>query len=49
MTATVELALAALILQVLAVLDSVSVLAAVEALVASQRRGLALLLLIVPR
>ena len=48
MTATVELALATLILRLLAVPDSVSVLAVVEALVASQRRGFVLLLLIVP-
>ena len=49
MAASVELALAALILRLLAVLYSMSILAAVEALVASWCRGLRLsLLLIVP-
>ena len=48
MTATVELALVALILQLFAVPDTMSILAAVEALVALWHRGLALLLLIIP-
>ena len=48
MSTAVELALAALILQLLAVPNSVSVLATIEALVALRCRSLALLLLIVP-
>ena len=47
MPTSVELALTALILWLLAIPNSVSVLAAVEALVASWHRGLTLLLLVI--
>ena len=48
MSSSVELAFSALVLRLSAVLDAVPLVSAVEALVASWRGRLALLLLIVP-